>query len=446
MHRIVFRTSVWGIKMKINNHFSKIVSFAIILISISVAKASLWEFVGPDTISYTAMYNWGDGHLLVGGQPNELGKRALFYDSKNHGETWDTLCYGPGFHDIVNLNLVNNRLYASINGNDYARKDDATRFSTLYFSEDSGATWTVVPNFPGSASYWSVGKDSTILVGNSYHVSKSTDNGKNWREIEVEDSQKGVIVCYSVAMYNDTIYAGCNMGLWVSKDWGETWENRKATSSIIFSLFFIKDILVMGNQAAVEYHRHYGDETISDWQLGLLKGPSRVIVCNIADSIVYASVLFYNNTNTKTYLYSSKDSAKTFTQFWITPDTINPVFVNKFFSDGKYAFALTKKGIYRKLIYDDSTIKHASNSILFNKVPNFHIINNAIYLNLKKQSHINLSLYSLNGRLIQEIYSGIKSTGEYQFEFRKPLICNNVYCLQVNVNGNQYSKLINNIK
>jgi len=197
------------------------------------------------------MYDWGKGHLIAASKIDWVGTDQPLYESYDYGKTWDTLCVGFTKYQIENLSYVGKKLFACLNDVFCSKNQEySAGFESLYFSTDSGKTWTCATDFPGSKSFWTVGNDSITLVGNTSHVSRSTDGGKNWTTYNV-----GSGVCYSVAMYNDTIYAGCYKGLWVSFDWGKTWALRSIPTATILTLNFVGKTLIEGETVGIQYHR-----------------------------------------------------------------------------------------------------------------------------------------------------------------------------------------------
>jgi len=424
-----------------NKIIAKPALYLILFIYFFFADASRWEYVGPDTISFTAMYDWGKGHLIAASKIDWVGTDQPLYESYDYGKTWDTLCVGFTKYKIENLSHIGKKLYACLNDVFISKdRNHSSGFESFYASTDSGKTWTCATNFPGSKSFWAVGNDSTVLVGNTYHVSKSNDSGKTWRLIEVKDSLGGVLVCYSVAMYNDTIYAGCHTGIWVSKDWGETWVFRSRDGATIYSLNFIGKILIYGTQASSAYSRNFGLE--SSWTVTLNLGPDHYTkTFPIKDSIAYATVQPPNSGN-KTLCYFSADTAKSFTRFFIEDDTTVNIKVNGFFSDGVYAFALTKKGIYRSLIYDNTIIKSVTST--FNKLQPkpFIVCKDRIILDIPLNNMIELTLLRLDGKAIKKLPALRNISNKQQVSLSDVNIPNGLYILKLKINNSVYTQRI----
>jgi len=381
--------------------------FLLIIATCLYAHGSPWEYIGPDTVAFTAMHDWYKGTLIAA--PHVKGQRSFFL-THDHGKTWDTLCTPTNMSNYVVDQFLfhNNVLYIvlpqSISSQSDVQREEQGDIYNFGYSLDSGKTWQSFEKFNEVRAWWVRAKDDILVVGCDGIVARSTDSGKTWTRHVVGGAQ-----CYSADKYGDTLYCGTNSGLYVSHNWGESWVFRGAELACIYTLNFVGTILITGVQIGVRYHRNFGFGNSPTWTTTI--GPEVGLISKaypIKDSLVYAHYdADAGGGVIGSHLYYSTDSAKTFKRFWLHDDTTITPRVYRFHSDNTYAYALTYKGIYRRLIYDNTgTIqttkqyKHSHNPI--------KIHNACIAVSALPGTKVTVSLYTLTGRIVQKIYSGVQ--------------------------------------
>jgi photosystem II stability/assembly factor-like uncharacterized protein len=150
------------------------------------------------------------------------------YFSKNSGSTWTNVgkeilgsCVDTIFCDRKNEDIVH-----------------CVSNKGVFICEDGGETWVLVGQndgwWCGSHSVFDPKNNSTIYValGSCYGLKKSVDSGKTWKDIDRGIMAEGINVLEMSYRDPDKIYAGLTIwcgyfpggGLGVSSDAGQTWQ------------------------------------------------------------------------------------------------------------------------------------------------------------------------------------------------------------------------------
>ncbi len=116
----------------------------------------------PQVNSFTIWFNNSSDGFIGGG--NALNKTT------NGGTTWDTTAALPGTGGVGSIISLNTRWWA------------ARQNSNIYYSDDSGVTWTLQYTAPNSGSYWAMAKsrDDSLIIAvrsdggiSSYKIQKT---------------------------------------------------------------------------------------------------------------------------------------------------------------------------------------------------------------------------------------------------------------------------------
>ncbi|MBF0443037.1 MAG: exo-alpha-sialidase, partial [Oligoflexales bacterium] len=131
--------------------------------------------------------------------------------SKDGGLSWQVKYLDNGFHS---------RFYVS--GTNMYR---ATSNNGIFISSDGGATWlhkTKNDGIGGNKVNDIYLADSTIYLATENQVSISTDGGNSWSNKPIQNSKSNDIIAISGS--GTTIYAAARLGLFVSTNAAESWE------------------------------------------------------------------------------------------------------------------------------------------------------------------------------------------------------------------------------
>ncbi len=147
--------------------------------------------------------------------------------SYDNGNTWKNYSVNDGLAD----NYVNNVLC-------FGNTIIATNYGHgLSISYDNGSNWEIINENSGIASNYvdEIEYNGSVIILNhhgSYNttanksLSFSFDGGISWSYKTMNTSDS--IVIYDVCISEATIYIGTSNGLYISKDYGDTWENIPA--------------------------------------------------------------------------------------------------------------------------------------------------------------------------------------------------------------------------
>lgn len=169
----------------------------------------------------------------------------------------------------------------------------------------AAAQWTRVLDVPAAdiASVWANG--DTIAAGADSVVYLSRNGGATWKESATVAA--GVTIVRDEWVRNGRLYAGTfGQGVFVSNNWGDTWSpfNEGLTGGIFNTHLFISDLLVHGDSlfaatsGAGVYARdlrsgtwhHFGDvleQNSASNTNGIAGGGARLLVCSGFNGMVF---------------------------------------------------------------------------------------------------------------------------------------------------------------
>jgi len=147
----------------------------------------------------------------------------------------------------------------------------------------------------------------------------------------------------------------------------------------------------------------------------------------------------YLQYNSACHLYFSIDTAKTFTRFWLENDTSKNIVVNRFFSEGTYAFALTTKGIYRRSIYENTSKIPFNNKPSTAKYTPISINKNQIVLDMPANKTLELTVFCLNGKTLKKIRLFQTNAEKMYLPVSDIAGSNGLYIVQATINTDAYT-------
>ena len=190
------------------------------------SKGLSWDFIlgGVKNGNYIALATLGDGANI----------------STDNGAHWER--YGYNFFGVEYLYAVGMKMKDNIRFMPTA--DGLVEFG------DSIKDWRALTEKEGLSSQYlyDIAIDgSTIALGSLHGIAVSYDNGNTWSNFAPNGRQNsaGLPLCKvrAVALHSESIYAGCDDGLFVSRDKGERWTRvgvGELTSDYIHDLVFDK--------------------------------------------------------------------------------------------------------------------------------------------------------------------------------------------------------------
>jgi photosystem II stability/assembly factor-like uncharacterized protein len=166
-------------------------------------------------------------NVLYGWSENSSYNVSALFKSEDYGKTFTKIKDAEFAIQIVVDPNTSNKIYLAT-------------YKGLIMSNDGGKTWDYKTNPEiGNIEFVAINpKDSNvILVSGGTGLYKSIDRGNTWKKVNFVDVGSGVQdhpICIVFDPANpDTVYAGTNYTLLVSKDGGETWNKLRANLNIL---------------------------------------------------------------------------------------------------------------------------------------------------------------------------------------------------------------------
>ncbi len=134
------------------------------------------------------------------------------YVSTNDGGTWSQIAFQN--ITVYSLDIIGNNIFAST-----MTGDEDNPFYVAYLSTDNGANWKQLDLSSYLMIYFrNLGNDIYVACyGNGIY--KSTDNGDSWVSVNSPTP-----LVFSLAIKENNIFTGTHDGVFLSKDYGETWK------------------------------------------------------------------------------------------------------------------------------------------------------------------------------------------------------------------------------
>jgi len=408
------------------------------LASSSFSQLNNWEYCGIDSVSITAMYNFGNGHLIAGSN----GEARPVYVSYNYGKTWDTLSMLP-HKEIRRFEFFNNTLYACM----------IDIIPSIYMSKDSGKTWYAPDTlengqseYPFAMTYCMEAKDSIVIAGSLNKYARSTDYGDTWETLylcdffdDLDENEVGAML--SMVQFRDTLYVGTQCGVFATKDWGLSWEKRgknssTASSGTVSSIDMLDSLIMIGTNYGVYFTQTFGGTGMNDWELMFHNESGISELYNVEDSML----IFYNSHGPELDLFYSSDTGETWNHFYLL-DSINTLDVSSFCHDEKYLYIGSYFGVWRHNRFDNVTINNANkDSNLIKKSKLVMLNNKTIKVDIKKGDNIRIDIFSLDGKQIYTTSDKRLQSGSniLRIENVYKKFAQGIYMIKLTINNEQY--------
>ena len=167
-----------------------------------------WDTVALPKNDYIECLLVKDNHIFVGTQDYGL------FISSDSGVTWSSPTSGLPSKEVTSLCSAANYIVAGI----YSGTSGP---NNVYISSDEGTTWTSHKNGPYPLYPTALAAmDTTLFVGNSGGVSRSTIHDSGWQPVWYHGLLGQVNIFFEL---DTTLFVGANGGLFVSYDGGDNW-------------------------------------------------------------------------------------------------------------------------------------------------------------------------------------------------------------------------------
>ena len=174
-----------------------------------------------------------------------------FYSFADHSITWLSSSF-DGIN-VLQLLFSNGKLFA------------ATSKGLLY-SSDKGMNWSEVSGEAKNLYIYEIfEKGDNLFVGTSINgVFKSTDSGITWNE-----RNNGIANCiiYDLAVHNNILYCATMRGIWISDNFGATWEKVKFNNNGAQLIKIFNDTLYAVDSSDKLFKKFVYDSTWEEIQL-----------------------------------------------------------------------------------------------------------------------------------------------------------------------------------
>lgn len=173
--------------------------------------------------------------INFGGSKKQPASDAGVYKSIDAGEKWSQIKLVPSITGAPGSIGKVSVLTMVMDPQDNKAIYLGTERQGIYYTYDSGARWSKIKNFPsGRVHSIAVDPDSKCIIYATFgkFVKKTTDCGRTWRDIFIEDGG-AAITAVAIDYYNtDIIYIGTSKGrLYKSFDQGKEWSTPFNTIS-----------------------------------------------------------------------------------------------------------------------------------------------------------------------------------------------------------------------
>jgi len=372
--------------------------------------SSDWIPIGPDTVQVNGCMSYQKDILLVsdGIMVNEYGNWNKY--SYGNLPVWDVI----GFSKDTLLLVIGNGSYS-----DGIYKFDLTNHQFHVVK------WCINPHFIKRNSF-----TGTYYVGNEYGLLKSND-GANWMNVERLNNKD----CRAIAIFNNHIIisvASDTAGIIFSNDTGLSWQYSPNMSAALTDFAFDEDSVL------------YGILPGDSYSSGLWKS------YDFGNS--WENEFYSMNMNAVSYTASSlfvgwyhSDCGYKGAAIWDIcqkkfislndglPNTdIRNISINQFF-DCPNITVCTDSGAYCLTEFPIAIHEKSLKPVEFTSAnyPNPFNAITVFHFNLPKSSNVNVSIFDLNGRLVQKLVSARLGAGDHIVTWKANQFSSGTYLYEI---------------
>ncbi len=197
----------------------------------------------------------------------------------------------------VSDKIVNSAVITSLDQTDADTTNNYSEVTlTLQGFSDPGNTsndnWDLVGSFESGEIVWTINedKDGNMLSGTwGGKINRSTDDGTTWERI---NSSMNVGFLWAIEVDGDNIFAGTEMGLYLSTDNGTTWNTTSLVNKDVRSLLLHGDNLYAGVWGGGVYKSTDNGTTWTSVSKGYTNASVNALVAD-GDGNIYAGTFDY---------------------------------------------------------------------------------------------------------------------------------------------------------
>jgi photosystem II stability/assembly factor-like uncharacterized protein len=437
----------------------------------STNNGAFW-FDAMNGISGSDRRNWSTPVVMDPTRPN-----ILYYGSYRLYRTID----GAGLWNAISNDLTNgpgpgNLTYGTITTIDPSASDSqvvyvGTDDANVWVTWNLGATWdnissglpnrwvtrvAVDPYDPSIAYVTQSGYKSDSYLP---HIHRTTNYGLIWDDISGNLPQAPVSDVIIDPDLDSTLYVGTDVGVYVTSNLGQTWAPLGTGLSVpvIHDLAFHQGTrsLVAGTHGRSMFRYDLGN-VVHDGGVISIDAPGDTVFTDslvtptatvrnfgtVAETFdVIAIVDLYTDTFQVTGLEADSSIQVVFSN-WQVPSTDSSAYIltvcTQVIQDNdttndcaqKTIFAYTPVGVEES---NDEYRTSISEYRLFQNTPNPFSKNTAISYQLKASNHVSLTIYDINGRIVETLVNQEQDTGIYHVDWDAKDIPTGIYFYRLKI-------------
>jgi photosystem II stability/assembly factor-like uncharacterized protein len=345
------------------------------------------------------------------------GEDGVIIRTTNGGNNWNMLNSSVNFF-IYDIFFLNNRLGWALANDNF---DNGTAVLT---TTNGGDTWSNY-RYPDSTTllYGINFKDSLTgyMVGYSGVIVRTTNGGTNWNAVNVDSSSSTYFPIYRVDTRGDICVASGGAydilgAVWVSSNSGLNWKSYAVTAEPLFSIAILSSekIITLGGDFEFGAIQSRTYNTGNNWTYDYLNtfGITRGVSFRTESegwAVLSISPRFF----------FTLDTGNTWDVMDV-PDT-NGLYDIKF-TDERHGYAVGINGTVYK--YNPNVIGLSNNqtqipvtNTLFQNYPNPFNPTTTIEYHLIAPSVVKIFIYDVTGKLVKQLYDGLKPVGDHSLMF-----------------------------
>jgi len=300
----------------------------------------------------------------------------------------------------------------------------------LFRSTNYGLTFDSLTANPGSA-FAVITLNNFLFKGMISGMHRSTNWGNSWTIINSGINITSWPKVFSMAYFNNTIYAGVgiyDLHIYKSTNYGDNWEYISQDipiNAIPYSLYAYDNLLLCGTASGVYKSINYG----ANWSL-IPEIPGNIGLfgfASVGTKNIFISTWDYG-------VYVSNDYGESFN---LKNDGLQSLRCTALYKFGNYLFLGTNPTtlpckIYRRPLSEVIGIKNISSEIpnefkLYQNYPNPFNPTTSIKYKVESKTHINLIVSDILGKKVATLINEKQSPGIYEVTFDGSNLSSGVY-------------------
>lgn len=381
----------------------------------SADSGDSWEFSGDGISANTVtgiLINDNDDLIVC------LDGIGIFRSADN-GNTWSQIGSSGGYYECSKKNSNGDLFVGHNNG--------------LLRSTDNGDNWTEIKgDWLGGTIAIDFTSGGDIFVATKYQkVYRSTDNGDNWEETAYSGALDALVITD-----NDNIIAGAGNTFFKSVDSGSTWTEVSNgfdnTSRILNLARTPSGTIIAADQGSKIFT---SDDEGDNWEKRF-QGDDWQAFTSLA---VTSGGVIYAGTNSGHGMYRSADNGNHWTPVF-TGDAVDSSVTVLYGAPDDFIYAAVKgSGIYRYQDFGGVAIQSEHNRPeqfrLEQNYPNPFNATTTISYYLPNSATVNISIYDLNGRLVDNVTNEWRNGGYHTVHWNAGNVSSGLYLYRIDAAG-----------